>query len=198
MLRFSTLCPEDVLAIQAQPSQQVLFGMPALTSWDDACAMAEAPVAWSARAACDNRLVACFGIVEHFPGVHGLAWSVLADGLGVVHLQLTRFMRSQVEECGLARLELLAKGPDLEAMLASFPYPLDSGQIVELAMRRATRAMRWAVLLGMKPAHLLRCHGAACESYMLFERINPPTSVFAASNEVEKAEADEPMIEGLV
>ena len=60
--------------------------------------------------------------------------------------------------------------PDLESILAARPH-LDSGQIVALAMVEPTPEMRWACMLGFRPAHLLRRYGALAESVMLFERI---------------------------
>lgn len=167
---FTRLTAEDVLAIQAQPRQRTVFGMDVETTYDDALAMAQAPIAWAARV--DGRLIACFGIVDHFTGLQGLGWTILAEGIGQAHLPLTRFIRAAIDGCGLARLELIARGPDIEPILASRP-DLDSGQIVAIASSRPTPEMRWALMLGMQPAHLLRCYGAASETYMLFERLRP-------------------------
>lgn len=169
-VHFSTLTARDVMEIQALPRHAVIFGQPARVSQEEAEVLAAAPIAWAARY--DGGLIAAFGIVEHFAGQQGLGWTLLADRLGAAHLRLTRFVAAQIENCGLARLELMARGPDLEPILARMP-DLDPGQVVELAMQAATREMRWALALGMRPAHLLRCWGADCESFMLFERLQP-------------------------
>lgn len=176
-LTFHTLRPADYRAIVAQPSQAGLaLGMPGP---DDAelehyCAQ---PVAWAVRQAHGergSRLLACFGIVELIPGKRGLAWAMLAAGIGAAHLALTRFIQGQVAAASLPRLELLAAAPDLEAALALLDRPggrkLDSGQIVAMALRQATPEMRWAMLLGFTPAHLLRRFGANGESVMMFEK----------------------------
>lgn len=132
--------------------------------------MAASPVAWAARH--KGELIACFGIVEHFRGRQGLGWTLLADRLGLAHLRLTRFIQQQIEHCGLRRLELLARGPDLESVLASMP-DLDQGQILALAVEAATPEMRWAVMLGLKPAYVMRQWGASSETYVVFERLWP-------------------------
>jgi hypothetical protein len=169
-LRFARLEAGDLLEIQQQRSPRVLFGMPATTSLEDAEVIASQRVAWTARHA--GRLIACFGIVEHFARVHGLAWAMLADSIGAAHLPLTRFVAAAIARCGLARLELLARAPDLERVLATRPG-LDSGQIVALARAYPTPEMRWALMLGMTPAHVLRFYGGAAESFCLFERLDP-------------------------
>jgi hypothetical protein len=174
-LAFARLEADDMLALQAGRTSRVVFGMPAVTSLADAKVIAAERVAWSARARYRNggeQLLACFGIVEHFAGVHGLAWAMLADHLGSAHLPLTRFVRSEIARCGLPRLELLARAPNLEDWLALHPG-LDSGQIVAIAGLVPTPEMRWAQLLGMTPAHVLRLYGGGGESFMLYERLAP-------------------------
>jgi hypothetical protein len=170
-LTFSRLEAADMLALQAGRKNRVVFGMPVVATREEAQAIASERVAWAARVVGPGgaKLIGCFGIVEHFAGVHGLAWAMLADRLGPAHLPLTRFVASAIAACGLPRLELLARGPDLEAVLAKWPA-LDPGQIVALAEARPTPEMRWARLLGMVPAHVLRFYGGAAETFILFER----------------------------
>jgi hypothetical protein len=167
-LRFSSLTADDLLAIAAQPSQELTLGLKAAYSREEAEALAGQPVAWSCF--CGPRLVACFGIFEGFPGQQGVGWAILASGIGACHLELTRFVKSQVEGCGLARLDVHARAADIEETLAAHP-DLDSAQIVTLAMTVPTPECRWAQLLGLKAAHLLRRFGAAGESVMLFELV---------------------------
>ncbi len=173
-LRFATLRPDDLFAIERQPSQQTVLGLPAVMTEElaeQSCAQA---VAWCARQ--HGRIVACFGILEQFAGRQGLGWAVLAEGIGMGHFALTRFIQSQIAGCGLARLELLARGPDLEAAIAAGRIdPEDPQDLLVSAWRAATPEMRWAVLLGLRPAHVLRQYGAAGETFVLFERIRPLT-----------------------
>jgi hypothetical protein len=173
-VRFSTLTADDVLTIQRQPRYDVVFGQPELATREEAEAMAAAPVAWAARY--QGELIACFGIVEHFAGRQGLGWTLLADRLGMAHLRLTRFIQVQIENCGLRRLELLARGPDLESIIARHP-DLDQGEILALAMEAATPEMRWASMLGLQPAYVMRQWGADSSTCVVFERIAPPIAL---------------------
>lgn len=174
-LQFSFLRPGDLLAMQVQPSQSLVLGE--AHSWDPAEAeqLAAQPVAWCARSAAPadkGRIVACFGIVELFAGTQGFGWAALAPGIGAAHFELTRFVRGQVAGCGLARLELRAvASPEFEADLAAAGG--EAADPLAVAFRRATPEMRWAVLLGLKPVHVLRQYGAARETFVLFEKIEP-------------------------
>ena len=172
-VEFTKLQPVDLLEIERQPSQDLQLGLAYEWTEAEGQQLAAEPVAWTARL--DGRIIACFGISETFEGLQGWGWAVLASGLGGAHLAVTRFMRSVIAGCGLARLEVLARAVDLEAVIAlrqaQGERDLDSGQLVALAMARPTPECRWAALLGLQPAHVLRRYGAASESYMLFERI---------------------------
>lgn len=178
-LRFSTLRPADLMAIERQASQRRLFGLPAEMDADLAEQSAAQPIAWCAREG--SRILACFGILETFPGRQGTAWALLAEGIGNAHLQLTRFIQGQIAGCGLARLELVARAADIEDEIAQAEAAdfggFNQAGLIRRAMRRATPEMRWAVLLGMQPAYLLRQYGAEGETYMLFERIAPRMTV---------------------
>lgn len=179
-LRFATLRPADLFELKLQPSQGLTLGMQVEMTAEAAEAACAQRCAWAVRDG--KRLIACFGIFENLPGRQGVGWCNLGTGIGYGHVRLTRFIRGQAEACGLPRLELLAKAPDLEPLLADRPH-LDSGQIVALAMAASTPEMRWAVLLGFKPVHVLRCYGAASESYMLCERIDPAARFAAIERE---------------
>lgn len=173
-LKFSFLRPADLLAMEVQPSQSMVLGEPHQWDEEQAAQLCNQPVAWCAREAGGERLgriVACFGIVEVFAGVQGYGWAALAPEIGPAHFELTRFVQGQVAGCGLARLELRAvASPRFEADLAEAG---GAANPLAVAFRRATPEMRWAVLLGLTPAHVLRQYGAARETYVLFERIVP-------------------------
>lgn len=167
-LSFVPLEPCHLLSIERQPSQATILGMDATFSVEEAEQLAAQPEAYAVLRGEDP--VACIGIAEAFAGRHGIGWAVLASGIGQAHIALTRWMRARIAAVDLPRLECFARCRDMEDLLARFP-DLDSGQIVEIAMSDPTPECRWAVMLGLRPVHLLRQYGAAGESYMLFERI---------------------------
>lgn len=169
-LTFSTLRAADVLAIEAQPSQRMTRQMEGELDFDAAAQLASETIAWSARRG--GQLIACFGIYEKIPGLRGIAWCILAEGIGASHLELTRFLRSQIEGCQLRRVELYAVANSVEVELASLP-DLDAGQVVAIAMSKPSPECRWAQMLGLRPAHLLRHFGEDGRSEMMFERIRP-------------------------
>ena len=180
-LQFSTLRPADLFAMDVQPSQSLVLGM--AHSWDQEQAelLTAQPVAWCARsaeAADRGRILACFGIVEMFEGSQGYGWAALAPGIGAAHFELTRFVQGQIAGCGLSRLELRAvASPQFERDLAAAGG--DQADAVKVAFRRSTPEMRWAVLLGLQPVHVLRQYGAAREAFVLFELIRPAVATLA-------------------
>lgn len=169
-VHFTALVPDDVRALAVQPSQRRVLGLEHDPDQFELARLCAGTVALAARRG--ERLLACFGIVEQFGGVHGVAWAMLAAGLGSAHLAITRRARAELERCGLARVEMLARCEDVEGLLARHPA-LDPGMIAQLAVSAATPEIRWGRALGFSPAHVLRCYGAAGESVMLMERIRP-------------------------
>lgn len=170
-LRIDPLAPDDLATIVAQQSQKLWLGMEGDCDYEQALHLASQPVAWTAR--CEHgRIIACFGINETFPGTQGVAWSLLAEDPGAHHLALTRFMARQIAACGLARLELLAKCADVEPVLAEFPG-IGRDELIEIVTAPATSTpeVRWALLLGMRPAYVMRKVGFAQETYLACERI---------------------------
>lgn len=170
-LAFQRLEASDLFEIERQESQLLWLGQKGDISDEAAEILASQDCAWTAWHG--GRIVACFGISEIFAGVQGLAWALLSGEIGVHHLELTRFMQREVRECGLVRLELLAKASEKAEEMAVLGEELrapPSGQVLlAQAMKHATPECRWAVLLGFAPAHVLRRFGAASETYMLFE-----------------------------
>ncbi len=186
-LKFAFLQERDLFAIERQESQLTLLGEPHTFEAEEAALLCAQPVAWVAREGTrtlrqaqgerDNdghsgRIVACFGIVEMFPGRQGWGWAVLAKGIGTAHFELTRFVQGQIAGCGLARLELRAvAAPQFEQELAATGRD-DPAVALAVALRHATPEIRWAVLLGLNPVHVLRQYGADGAAHVLFERIN--------------------------
>ena len=175
-LSFQRLEAEDLFEIERQESQLTFLGSPGDITQEAAEVLASQDIAWTAWAG--GRILACFGISELFHGMHGLAWALLGRQLGVHHLALTRFMQGAIRDCGLVRLELLARAnddlEDLIDMMAAQGMKLDGAQLVAAAMARPTPECRWAKLLGFEAAHVLRFFGAAAETHMLFERFDLP------------------------
>lgn len=166
----SRLTGMDLLDIETQESQLTWFGMPADITPEERTQLAMEPEAWCARHG--ERILACYGIAETFRGLQGSAWALLAKGLGPQHLPLTRDLRRMVTQCGLARVDMLARCTDVEPILAKLP-DFDRAMLVDAAMAEPTPECRLGLLVGMEPVHVLRQYGAARESYMLFERIDP-------------------------
>lgn len=173
-VRFVPLQPHHVQAIKLQPSQGRPLGLDYSPGADEIQRMCEGMIAWAALERDDYviRVVACFGVVETFPAMHGTGWAMLAEGIGRAHLAVTRFARQCMADCELPRVELLARCHDVEALLARHPG-LDPGQVVALASAEPTPEIRWARMLGFTPAHVLRCYGAIGQSVMLMERLAP-------------------------
>lgn len=174
---FLPLAPEDLFAIERQPSQRMVLGVPGDFSEEEAELLASQRIAWKAvdgDPGSNRRILACFGITEPFEGVQGIAWSLLASGIGAAHLPLTRFCRKVVARCALRRVEVICRAADLgePGPRASGPSTeLRTGMEVALAMHRrhVTPECRWAARLGFRPAHFLYRYGAKSEPHMLFE-----------------------------
>lgn len=160
---------EHLLSIHRQPSQHLQLGIDAQLTEEEAEELAGEREAWACLDG--DRLIACIGIRETFPGVQGVAWAVLAEGLGRCHLPLTRFARSRIEQSPLRRIEAIARSADAEAIIDQFPG-LDGAMLLEAVMALPTPECSWARLCGLTPAHVLRQFGAASETQVLFERIH--------------------------
>lgn len=161
---FSRMEARDLFAIERQPSQPRVLGAEAEDiNWETAEVLAAQPAAWAGRQG--NRLVALLGIGEQYPGKHGVAWAILAPELGAAHLAVTRKAREIIWNSGLNRVELIARAADTPLYLqrdrADMRWALDA--------KRITPECKWAMLLGMTPAHLMHGYGPDCEAHMLFE-----------------------------
>ena len=169
------LCtPDDILSIERHPDQMLQMGLAAPASREDAemlCGVG-ATGFWGEAWACSwhDELVACLGMRGTFGGTHVITWAILANGIGPAHLAVTRFARARVLDSGYDRIEAIARAADAEAIVERFPH-LDAQQLVAAVMVRPTPEIRFAMLSGLKPAHVLRRYGAAAETHMLMERI---------------------------
>jgi hypothetical protein len=174
-LAFQRLEAGDLFEIERQESQLLWLGQKGDIGEEAAEILASQKCAWTAWHA--GRIVACFGISEIFPDVQGVAWALLSAEVGAHHLELTRFMQNEIRECGLVRLELLAKASEKAEAFAvlgeELRAPPSGVVLLAHAMKFATPECRWAKLLGFTPAHVLRRFGAASETYMLFEWFGP-------------------------
>jgi hypothetical protein len=164
LTRFARLSADDLFSIKVQPSQRLVLGIDPVGDRDHAEILADQPVAWTAWRG--ETILACFGIAEVFAGAHGVAWSMLAEGIGASHLAVTRFARKQLDECGLRRVELIARG---SAAQRGYEDAKSEWQL-DWQRKSPTPEYRWAVALGFEPMHVLRHYGAADETCVLFER----------------------------
>ncbi len=144
-VRIVTMIADDALTIQRQASQRVQLGLDRDMTREEAAGLAEGPgEAWTVFAG--DRIVACIGLRETFPGVQAVAWAILAEGIGGAHLAVTRFARARIRASAYRRIEA----------------------IVRVAV---PAEVAWAKLVGLTPAHVLRAFGAASEPHLLCERI---------------------------
>jgi hypothetical protein len=160
----------DALLIQRQASQRIQLGLERDMSDEEAEALAEGPgEAWTIFAG--DRIAACVGLRETFPGAQAVAWAILSEGLGAAHLAVTRHARARIAASPLNRIEaIVTAGVDAELVLQKF-RPLDAEQLLEAVLAVPTPETRWAAAVGLKPAAVLRRFGAAGETHVLFERI---------------------------
>jgi len=166
--------PADLLRIERHPDQMIQLGLTGPIQSQDALAMCGVGEEgdWGEAWACrwNGRLVACLGLRVALGGSHVIAWAVLARGVGAAHLAVTRFARSRVLRGHYRRVEAVALAADVEGVLGNVG-PLDAQQLIEIALLAPTPEMRFAMLAGLEPSHVLRRYGAAGETHMLMERI---------------------------
>ncbi|MCJ8159859.1 hypothetical protein [Sphingomonas sp. LaA6.9] len=135
---------DDAMTIRRQASQRVQVGLEAVMTPEIAQDLINGGEAWTALR--DGEPVACLGIRETFPGVQGVAWAILAEGVGSAHLAITRHARRRIAESPLVRIEAIVRTSiDAECV--------------------------WARMAGLSPVALLRKFGALSEDHLLFERV---------------------------
>lgn len=174
MLTAIPATPDHLMAIDRHPDQAVQLGLDAEMTLEVARDVTGAgnPDPWGEAWALFWRgaLVACCGLRISMGGAHVVAWAIIGRGIGAAHLAATRFMRARVHFSPFTRIEAVCLANDADPILARWP-DLDAQQLVDAVMVRPSRECRFALLSGLKPAHVLRRYGAAAETYMLFERI---------------------------
>lgn len=168
-VQIRTMTVADALAIQKQASQRLQVGLEIQMSADDARELIEHGEAWAALRG--DQVIACMGIRETFPGRQGVAWAILAEGVGAAHLAITRHARRRIRESPLVRIEAIVRpGIDVEAVVAAHP-DLDPYAMLEVVVSQRGPEVVWALLVGLKPNAVCRKFGALSEGHLLFERI---------------------------
>ena len=171
-LLFRRLRAMDLIELEPQESQRTQYGLRvADMGLDEAEDYAAGPYAWAAVRG--ERVLACMGVAETFPGAAGVAWALFAEGPGEDHLAITRFARDEViGKCPLPRIEAVVRCVDIEP-LAKGIHDLNPHQMLARAMRAEHRTpqVRWALAVGLMPIAVLRKYGAASETHMLLERV---------------------------
>lgn len=176
---------EDALTIQRQASQRVQLGIEREMTIDEAESLCGGPgEAWTVFHG--EKIAACVGLRETFPGTQAVAWAILAEGVGSAHLAVTRHARARIAASKLNRIEAIVRaGVDAEALIEELG-PLDAEQLLQAVLAVPTPETRWAAAVGLMPAAVLRRFGAAGETHALFERIavpvrNPPSGAASVS-----------------
>lgn len=169
-LEFRKLRAIDLLSIAPQPSQRVQYGQPVELSIEEAHGYAAGAFAWTAWDG--DRVVACLGVAETFPGAAGLAWALFDESATRREMaQVTRFARDTVIGTNpLPRIEAVVRCADVEEF-AEFHRVANPGGLHCFATMRPTPQLRWAMSVGLSPVAVLRKFGAANETHMLMERI---------------------------
>lgn len=142
----------DAIELALQPSQWIEAGIEC-RAMDEAQALAleQSGPAWSAIGD-DGRVLVCAGFgTMYFDSdcrpAHGVAWAMLTTGIGAAHVAITRHARRMIAQSPLRRIEAIVKADD-------------EGD-----------ACRWARMVGLEMACVLRGYGADGTTHFLFERV---------------------------
>jgi RimJ/RimL family protein N-acetyltransferase len=108
--------------------------------------LAEGGLAWTAYRG--SRIVGIAGFRECYTG-HAVLWAALSDGMGADHLACTRFAKRQIADAPYRRLEAVVEADN-------------------------ARAVAWAKLVGLTPAHVLLGYGNLGTPHILFEKVKLP------------------------
>lgn len=141
----------DVVQLDLQPSQHVTLGvLKALHSVEDGEELETAGPAWTVIGP-DGRILCCYGFAYLHPpseltGGHALAWALLTVELGAAHVAITRFARETIDASPIDRIEAIVRAD-------------------------VATECRWAELVGLERAAVLRAWGPERKTHLLFERV---------------------------
>lgn len=141
---FRAMVAEDVLAIDVQSSQQIGFSGP-VKDIDHGRALVAAGPAWSAIGA-DGAVLVCAGISEIFPGLQGVAWSLVGARIGRAHVAITRFARATIANSPLRRIEAIVRADQ-------------------------HKGREWAKAVGLELNTVMMAWGPDSSPHFLFERV---------------------------
>lgn len=145
VIRIEPLTVDAAMSIERQASQMVQLGISRRMNRDDAEALvAGIGEKWAVIENATGRTVACFGLAETFPGKQGVAWAILAEGIGTAHLAMTRFCRARVAASPLVRIEAIVRTPS-ECV--------------------------WAKMIGLTFRCALPCFGALSQTHFLYDKV---------------------------
>lgn len=139
---FRAFAPDDVLALDVQPSQRGQLGIyePVLDLTHGRMLEASGP-AWTAVQG--ERVLCCAGFGEAFGTAHAYCWALLGRGLGGAHFALRRFIAERMAEAPYRRIEAMVR----------------AGCKAEV---------QWVELLGFEREGLLRAWGPKGEDHLVY------------------------------
>lgn len=134
----------DALLLDLQPSQYLEFGIEHREfTFAEAEELADGGEAWTAHRG--SRILGIAGFRQVFAG-QAVLWAALSSEIGADHLACTRFARQRIEAAPYRRLEAIVEAGN-------------------------ERAIAWARLVGLEPAHVLHGYGNAGTPHILFEKV---------------------------
>lgn len=143
-LCFRPMAAGDAVLLNMQPSQQFELGVEHRAyTIEEGEFLAEGGIAWTAYRG--STIVGIAGFRECFRG-HAILWATLSDSMGADHLACTRFAREQIAAAPYRRLEAIVEADN-------------------------ERAVAWAKLVGLTPAHVLLGYGNEGKPHILFEKV---------------------------
>lgn len=143
-LEFRPMLAGDAVLLSLQPSQYFELGLEHRQyTIEEGAELADNGLAWTAHRG--SRIVTIAGFRELFPG-HAVVWAALSDAVGADHLAITRFAQKQISEAPYRRLEAIVD-------------------------KANGKAVAWAKLVGLEPAHELLGYGPEGKPHVLFEKV---------------------------
>lgn len=143
-LRFRDMLPGDAVLLELQPGQHFELGIEHKQyTLEEGEWLADVGPAWTAYRGSRIVAIAGFQVIGH-----AIAWASLAAEIGRDHVAITRFARNRIAAAPYRRIEAIVDADN-------------------------DRAVKWAKLVGLEPAHILRGFGQAGKDHILFERVVP-------------------------